>query len=299
MRSARENHVLKIIAATLLSVSLAVPAFAKHRAAQQLFGKVEVRHVFVVVLENADLAAAVQQPYLGYLARHGTLMTNYHGVAHPSQPNYIAMTAGDTLGVTSDDPVTVDATNLGDLLDAKSVSWRVYAENYPGDCFTGNQFGDPASGQYTRKHMPFISYADIATNPARCNAHIVNANTLDADVYTDKLPQVSFYIPNSYNDGHQTSVQFADAWLRSRFDGFLSDPRFIYATLFVVVFDESETKSPNLVYCSFFGAGVKEGATSTENVDHYSLLRTIEDLFHLGTLNRRDAAESPISSIWH
>ncbi len=264
-------------------------------------GMAEVSRVFMVILENTDYATAVEQPYLAYLARHGALLANYHAIAHPSQPNYIALTAGSTYNVSSDDPITVNATHIGDLLDARNLSWRVYAENYPGGCFTGNQFGNPQTGQYLRKHTPFISYADVQSNTDRCNGAIVDANTLDADVYTGNLPRFSLYIPNSYNDGHQTSVRFADAWLKTRFDPFLSDPRFISGTLFIVVFDEAEssgTGTSNNVYCVLYGAGIKQGVTSYQSVDHYNLLRTIEDALHIGTTGQHDAAATSFTDIW-
>jgi len=168
--------------------------------------------------------------------------------------------------------------------------------NYHG--FLGEYSGNPQTGQYERKHTPFMSYIDVTQDTQRCSGAIVNATGFDADVYTNNLPQLSFYIPNSYNDGHETSLAFADAWLRSRFDPLLSDPRFIVGTLFVVVFDEAVSTGPNMVYCSFHGAGVKPGVTSAEPFDHYSLLRTIEEIFHVGTLRQRDDTATPIAGIW-
>src|SRR5438477_3641093 len=60
-------------------------------------------HVVVVVLENhpfADIAG--HSPYLNGLARDCGLATGYSAVAHPSLPNYLALTAGSTHGITSD-----------------------------------------------------------------------------------------------------------------------------------------------------------------------------------------------------
>ncbi|GAC1437741.1 MAG: phosphatidylinositol-3-phosphatase [Thermoanaerobaculia bacterium] len=289
---------LLVLLLSFLIATTTTPLFAKRRAARSLTGMVEVQRVVVVILENADQAQAIAQPYLSYLARHGAMLTNYHAVAHPSQPNYFALTAGDTYGVTTDNTVAVDATHIGDLMDASHLTWRVYAENYPGNCYLGDYAGSPQTGQYLRKHNPFFSYADVVQVTERCSTVIVDAAAFDADILTNRLPQLSFYIPNSYDDGHETSLAFADAWLRTRFDPLLSDPRFIAGTLFVVVFDEAISKGPNSVYCSFYGAGVNPGVTSSELSDHYSLLRTIEDIFHLGTLHRHDETAAPIAGIW-
>ena len=234
----RRVHVL--FYCVLILAATATPVFGKRRAARPLTGLPEIQRVVIVILENADLAQAQVQPYLSYLTRHGALLTNYHAVAYPSQPNYVALTAGDTYGITSDSPVSINAIHIGDLLDASQLQWRVYAENYPGDCFLGEYSGNPHTGQYERKHTPFMSYIDVTQDTQRCSGAIVNATGFDADVYTNNLPQLSFYIPNSYNDGHETSLAFADAWL----------------------------------------------------------LRTIEEIFHVGTLRQRDDTATPIAGIW-
>jgi hypothetical protein len=46
-------------------------------------------------------------------------------VAHPSQPNYLALTAGHPYGVDSDATVSLDMAPLGDLLEVKVRTWRV------------------------------------------------------------------------------------------------------------------------------------------------------------------------------
>jgi len=70
-------------------------------------------HVVVVVEENksgTDVIGNKSAPYLNWLAANGALMTASFAVTHPSQPNYLALFAGDTLGVTSDDcPVDAGA----------------------------------------------------------------------------------------------------------------------------------------------------------------------------------------------
>ena len=71
---------------SLVLFAVASPALAKRRAAQPLTGIVEVQRVVVVILENADLAAAESQPYLSYLARHGSLLTSSRLVATVVRP---------------------------------------------------------------------------------------------------------------------------------------------------------------------------------------------------------------------
>jgi hypothetical protein len=58
-----------------------------------------VQHVVTIVLENTDYEQAIAQPFLAQLARNGGLLTNYSAVAHPSEPNYFALTTGRSRSV--------------------------------------------------------------------------------------------------------------------------------------------------------------------------------------------------------
>jgi acid phosphatase len=279
----------------LLAVLFAAPAFAARQRAVTPpgAGMSEVRRVFVVILENEEEGVALQQPFLAALAARGALLRNYHAVAHPSQPNYIALVAGSTYSIANDNPVTLDVEHLGDLLELRGISWKVYAEDYPGACYLGVQ-----NGAYVRRHLPFLSFADIQNDPRRCAEHIVNAVQLDDDVAAHALPRFALYVPNVIHDGHDTSVAVADAWLQARFEPLLADPSFAAGLLFIVVFDEGKLTGPNIVYCSFSGAGVRPGSVSDASYDHYSLLRTIEELLHAATLGRFDAHAAVIDDIW-
>jgi hypothetical protein len=46
--------------------------------------------ILIVNFENTYINSTLKQPYFSKLTYNGTLLTNYHGVTHPSQPNYIA-----------------------------------------------------------------------------------------------------------------------------------------------------------------------------------------------------------------
>jgi hypothetical protein len=43
---------------------------------------------------------------------------------------------------------------------------------------------------------------------------------------------------------------------------------------------------------------VRPGAVSQKYYNHYSLLRTVEDNFALGTLGQGDASAHPVQDIW-
>jgi phospholipase C len=246
--------------------------------------------VFVVVLENEDAQSAARQPFLARLAKAGALLADYSGVSHPSQPNYLAITSGSTWGIRNNSAHNLDATHIGDLLEAKGRSWKSYAEDCPGGCDLRATIG-----KYARKHEPFLSYLNVQQSAERC-ARVVNSAQFDADLASGALPDFSLYIPNNRNNGHDTGVAFADKWLARRFGPLLDDARFMKGMLFVVTFDEAD--HGNGVFTVLFGDMVQPGAVSDTAYDHYSLLRTIEDGFGLGSLGRNDAAATPITGVF-
>jgi hypothetical protein len=256
-----------------------------------------IQHVIVVILENEDAVRALRQPFLSSLARRGALLRNFHAITHPSQPNYIALVAGSTLGVADDGRVDLDDTHLGDLLEARSLDWRVYAEHYPGNCYLGMRALTKKEGQYVRRHVPFLSFRNVQGNPQRC-AKIVPAEMLDRDITAGTLPSFALYVPDNRDNGHDTGVEFADRWLRSRFEPLLADPRFTTGTLLVLTFDESRFLGGNRIATLLVGEMIRAGTVSNDYYSHYSLLRTVEEIFGTGTLGRKDAASSPIAGVW-
>jgi len=252
------------------------------------------KKVFIVVFENENADDVLKQPTFADLARDGAYMNNFHAVTHPSQPNYIALTSGDLHGVPNDENVDLDVKNITDLLEAKGLTWKVYVEDFPGQCNP-----DKRLGKYVRKHNPFISYNNIRNNPKRC-AQIVPATQLQTDITAGKLPDYSFYVPNLDNDGHDTGIAFADAWLRKTFIHQLINPAFMKDMLFIITFDEGKVKHPtasNQIYTLFLGDMV-EAKKIEEKYDFYNMLRTIEDAWGLGTLEANDAKSKPITGIW-
>jgi hypothetical protein len=271
-----------------LAAALAAWAFPAAQAARAA----AVTRVFVVVLENEDGTEAYRQPFLHRLADEGALLEGSVAVAHPSYPNYLALTSGSTWGVKSDRQRTLDATHIGDLLEAKGKTWKLYAEGYPGDCFLGRR-----RRTYTRSHVPFLSYRNVQEAPARC-ARVVEAGELRADLERGTLPDFMMYIPHNDHNGHNTGVARADRYLEQTLGPLLGDRRFTDGLLLVVTFDEDDKKHDNHIYTALWGAKIVAGARPATPCTHYSLLRTIEDQLGLGRLGREDDKAAPITGVW-
>jgi acid phosphatase len=146
------------------------------------------------------------------------------------------------------------------------------------------------SGEYAVKHNPFVYYENIRGNQSRCEAHVVPYTSFPADLKSaSTLPDYSFISPNMCNDMHNCTIQAGDSWLAREVPRILASPAFTRQnSLLVVVWDEGH-KSDNRVLAIFAGAAAKKGYVSRAKYDHYSLLRTIESVWHLPPLTRNDA----------
>lgn len=253
-------------------------------------GKHFDRAIFVL-FENTNYADAAKQPFFKQLSNSGAHFSNFSAITHPSQGNYIALTAGTLGGVRDNSTYDLNIANIADLLESHGLTWKVYAEGFPGDCFTGQ-----VKRRYARKHNPFISYVSIQKDPVRC-ANIVEASQFDTDAANGKLPNYVFYIPDVFNDGHDTGVEFADTWYRKKLTPYLSDRSFMKRTVIISTFDESGGGGQNQIYTSIVGPDVKPGGV-TAALNLYSLLNLIEENWSLGSLGMEDASSVRIPNIW-
>jgi hypothetical protein len=244
-------------------------------------------HVMVVIFENEDaqnIVGSSDAPYLTSLAESGATMTDAHGETHPSQPNYLALFSGSTQGVVDDScPLTFSAPNLAAQLQAAGRTFVGYSEDLPNAGYTGCNAGD-----YARKHNPWVDFRDL---PASVNQPY---SALPADFAG--LPTVSFVVPNLCNDMHDCGVATGDTWARAHLSGYVSWAQ-EHNSLLLVTFDEDNGSSANHIATFLTGAMVTAGATSDQRIDHYSLLRTLEDMYGLAPLGQA-ADAAPLTGIW-
>ena len=241
-------------------------------------------HVYVVVLENKSFGAVIDSPlaprFNELRAAYGSLDA-YQGIAHPSQPNYIAMAAGATLGVTDNQPADVTGPSIFDQVEDQGRDWRVYAENIPPGCFTGTTAsgGRDGAGEYVRKHNPAISFLSIQGDPARC------AKIQDMTAFDPAAADLTFVIPNLCHDSHDCPLDTADAWLATLVATIMAAPAYLEGGVIVVVFEESNGGEPkNHVPAIVISEDVVRGHRSDVPHSHYSLLRTVQEAWSLPCL---------------
>lgn len=253
-------------------------------------------HVVVVVFENEEetsIAGNPDAPTFNRLAERYATLTDYDAVAHPSLPNYLALVSGSTHGITSDcTDCIVRARNLADTLEAAGKTWKTYAEDLPYPGFTGD-----SAGRYAKKHDPFLYFRDVVSSPDR-RRRIVPFTELARDLARHRLPDFSLLVPNLCDDMHDCSVATGDAWLKAHVVPLLHS-RALRGGVVFVVFDEgtSGEGGGGHIEALALGPTVRRGARFTQATNHYGLLRTIEDAWHLPRLGFSRTA-TPIGGIW-
>jgi phosphatidylinositol-3-phosphatase len=246
-------------------------------------------HVVVVVLENkafSQIIGSSSAPYINGLAGQGANFTQSFAVTHPSQPNYIALLSGSTQGVLTDGcPQNfTGVANLGSQLIGSGRTFAGYSESMPSDGFTGCSSPD---GSYMRKHNPWVDFDNV---PASANRTFA---AFPSDFGT--LPRLSFVVPNMCNDMHDCSISTGDTWLRDHIDPYAQWAK-KHNSLLMLTFDEDDGLHLNQITTIVVGQPVKPGSYG-EPIDHYTVLRTLEDIYGLPALGNA-ALRTPITDIW-
>ncbi|MGZ4133916.1 MAG: alkaline phosphatase family protein [Tumebacillaceae bacterium] len=246
-------------------------------------------HVVVVMEENhsySEIIGSSSAPYINSLANSGAKFTNSHGVEHPSQPNYLDIFSGSNQGVTSDTtPYTFTTTNnLGSKLIAAGLTFGGYSEDMPSVGYTGSNYN-----KYYRKHNPWVDFTNIPSS-----ANMPFTSTYWPTDFSN-LPTVSFVIPNQNDDMHDGTIAAADTWLKNNLDSYVQWAK-THNSLLIVQWDEDDNSANNQIPTIFVGPMVKQGSYS-ENINHYNVLRTIEDMYGLPYVGN-SATAATISDVW-
>ena len=250
-----------------------------------------LNHVILVVMENHSYDEVRTLPYISTLITHYTSFSQSYAVSHPSQPNYLALWAASTLGISNDNcppagsPYSVG--NLGNACEVAGVSWRSYCENLPG---VGSTVCSSADNLYRRKHHACPDFANLN------HTHECPYTQLAADIAAGTLPALAFVAPNMCNDMHDCSTSTGDTWLASNLPAMISavGPR----GMVILTWDEDDNSSANHILTVFAGAAVKSNFVSSQTITHYTVVRTICDVLGLVPFGNALAETTP-TNIWN
>ena len=177
--------------------------------------------------------------------------------------------------------------------------------------------GAEPADQFADRHEGFMYFQSVTGNAAYCDAHVLSFQPLLKDLSLARTtPNFSFLAPNLCNDGHDAPCANGDPGGLINIDAFLSiwvpiimaSPAYKDGLIFIT-FDEGSTSAaccgetsgrtvshPNSAEPGMNGPGggrvgavlispfIKGGTVSSVDYNHYSALRSIEDLFGLSHL---------------
>ncbi|HXA85216.1 MAG TPA: alkaline phosphatase family protein [Candidatus Dormibacteraeota bacterium] len=261
------------------NVSLTVPQ-------TNVFGIAPPDHLVIVIEENHSFASIIgssSAPYINSLAQQGALFTQSFGVEHPSQPNYLDLFSGSNQGVTDDTcPHSFSTENLASELAAASQTFTGFSEDLPSAGSTVC-----TSGAYAEKHAPWVNFTNV---PATSNQPFTSFPT----DFTN-LPTVSIVDPNLNDDMHDGTIAQGDTWLQQHIDSYVQFAQ-THNSLLIVTWDEDDSASGNHIATIFVGPMVKQGQFA-ETINHFNVLRTVEDLYGLTHIGGA-ATATAISDVW-
>ena len=180
----------------------------------------------------------------------------------------------------------------------------------------GTQAATPAD-QFATRHVPFLYFHAVIDDPVLCDSHVVSLDPLASDLASlSRTPNYAFITPDLCDDGHDDPCadparpggyaainRFLGTWVPR----ITSSPAFQRDGLLIVTFDESKASDtaaccgqvpgPGSPLPGITGPGggitgavllspfIAPGTVTQVPYNHFTMLRSVEDLFglpHLG-----------------
>jgi len=261
-------------------------------------------HIFVIVEENTefpDLLGNPELPTLNDLAQRFGQATSYYGVAHPSEPNYVALVGGNTYDIADDEPYPghqIANPSLVDEFEQAGLTWKGYFQSLPAAGFAGTCAPSENECRYASKHNGFLNFTHVSGDPTEL-AKLVPDTVLGEDLVAGRVPNLSFIVPDQCHDLHGLPQCPDSDANRAAADRYLGDTvtAITRAAMWtqgrnaiVITFDEGTS---NAGCCDAIPGGGQVLTVVVTNrlagplldptpANHYALVATIEQAFGLG-----------------
>ncbi|MDQ2817131.1 MAG: alkaline phosphatase family protein [Candidatus Eremiobacteraeota bacterium] len=258
-------------------------------------------HVSVLIMENENYSALVAAgpPYLlGSLKPASAWFTQAYAVAHKSQPNYFALFAGTTEGLSgggqSTDACPPAGAPYSADIAAEAIAGGFTFAGWVEDNIAWNACNysrnDPAGAPLqVNRHTPWVNFSDVP--------HSVVHDWPPGSV-PDVSANITFLIPSQMDNMHDSTIGYGDAYLASIVPGIMAYDA-ANNGLLVILWDEADADNTNgggHIAMLLVGPMIKPGSYS-QTVNDYNVLRTIEDIYRLPYLGATGGAAA-LSGIW-
>jgi YVTN family beta-propeller protein len=265
-------------------------------------------HVFLFYFENEDYSKIIgntrQAPFLNSLRPKSSVLGNFFAEEHPSDANYLALAGGSAFGIPLTDPLeinpryTIDARNIGDLVNTAHKSWKGYLQNANGPC------DDTVHDKYWDDDLPLLYFKDIRDRPAYCAAHVQPLESMTSDLkHAATTPNLAWVGPDDCSDMEGCGIRAGDTFLKQNLTAIMRSPAWTkQRSLAIITFDEDgydhEHPAQKVATLVLGSQGVRRGYVSHARYTHYSLLKTIEGALGLGTLTANDRYADPVNDVF-
>ena len=246
------------------------------------------KYVQLVIFENEsydDVIGSPQAPYITGLSKTWANMTQSFAITHPSEPNYLALFSGSTQGSPRINVRSVWRAEPGQRTAQGKISFTGYAETMPTTATR-------AAGGSGLAPERLALYAQ-----ARSVAGLHQDSRLGSNVYRGR----SRSRPRSSHGSRRTC---ATTCTIARSAPAISGRRRTCPSssigttanngVLILTFDENDGSPGNQIPTILIG-NVNPGQYG-QTINHYSVLRTIEDIFGVKALGNA-ASASPIDGV--
>jgi phosphatidylinositol-3-phosphatase len=286
---------------------------------------VKPAHVIIVMEENyayEEIIGSTLAPTFTWLSKtqYTANFTQDYAITHPSEPNYLELFSGSDQGDCCNDidgPIgsPLNDCNLGSSLIQDGYTFIGYSEDQPSVGWISSD-----EGNYYTKHCPWINWIGYNTNPdtipEASDVPYSDANGYTgSDIFPDSnnyasLPTVTWVIPNSVDDMHDgsegTAIPNGDNWFHTNMMPLVrwaSNPA--NNAVVITTWDEDDDGANGTQYNNniplLVSSGLVNGGNYTTTLNHYDLLKTIEDMYGLSECGSSDSSTGAIDlpkAIW-
>jgi hypothetical protein len=242
------------------------------------------QHVVWIVMENKTYSNIIGNtagaPFINGLASKCGLATQFFAESHPSLPNYIAMTSGSTQGIRDDNGPSSHQLNVPSIFSQLGAGgWRSLEEDMPSNCAQGD------SGLYAVRHNPAAYYTNISSQCATQDVKLTDPPDLSA--------KFTFITPNECDDMHScpsgsssaAQIHNGDTWLATWMPKILDSPQYKAGnTVVFLTWDEDDYSADQHIATIVMAPSTPTGGQGATKFDHYSMLRTTEEILGLPLL---------------
>src|SRR5690242_10181501 len=318
---------------TCLALSALLPRPAD---AASLDGVPSAGHVFLIIGENTSIKQVTPKhaPYItGTLIPHGAWLPHDSGLTDGSLGDYAAMVSGQFVRcernngfsfTNGDVPGQIachqNVNNLFHQLDTRSISWQEWTESATQPCDMFDHGSTWAGDLFVSHHSPALYFDDIQAHhssedvvPSReCRQKVLPAggnapkdmSIFDAALQTGTVARFDMVIPNDCENGHDPCgtndpVRQFDDFVAREVPKIQASPAYGTDGLIIVVWDEGSDQDPLHVGAALIGPHVTSGILVSAKLNHYSLLRTVEDAYAIPQHLAHAAHAKAITHIWH